>query len=80
MGPGRSVDRGGIEDRPGVDLPSLGAQAAEEARAIALMAGAPTCRALIRITSPSQSTQIDSTYCTWPEVPPLCQCDRRDRE
>src|SRR5262249_39119791 len=40
----------------------------------------PTWRALIRITSPSQSSQMDSTCWMCPEVAPLCQCERRERE
>ena len=32
------------------------------------------------MTSPSQSSQIDSTCCTSPDVAPLCQCDRRERD
>ncbi len=69
----RAVHRIWVEERFAFahELP-FGGDATKEARRYPSWQAPPTWRALINKVSPSQSSQIDSTCCTWPDVAPLC--------
>ena len=66
----------GILTRPS-DPPSGATAVEKQVRAPVWQAG-PVCSTRYRTASPSQSSRISRTACTWPEVSPLRQSAARD--